>query len=397
MTEHNFTTFEEYLFSVRDLSQNVLRPAEKRLTREGGIPDDLTNALKDIGLFGISIPKEFGGFGFTMEQQVRLTFEFCQASCVYRSRFSTTIGLTSQAILDFATEEQKNKYLPKMASGACTGAFALTETEAGSDASALATTAKKNGNKGWLINGEKRYITNAPQAEVFLVMARTDENSSGSRGVSAFLVDADRPGITVGEPPEMLGNEGSHACYVWFDDCEVSHEALIGGVEGRGLKAALRGINHARLHVAATCVGQAIRIIDEMTSYASKRQQFGKPIGEFGQIQALLADSQSEMTAGKALCLDCAKKFDEETEIPFIDIASAKLFCSEMVSRVADRAVQVMGGLGYMEDLSDVPRLFRDVRLFRIFEGASQIQQSNIAKAMLKNTRSQSATSPIKT
>lgn len=397
MTKHNFTTFEEYLFSVRDLSQNVLRPAEKRLTREGGIPDDLTNALKDIGLFGISIPKEFGGFGFTMEQQVRLTFEFCQASCVYRSRFSTTIGLTSQAILDFATEEQKNKYLPKMASGACTGAFALTETEAGSDASALATTAKKNGNKGWLINGEKRYITNAPQAEVFLVMARTDEHSSGSRGISAFLVDADRPGITVGEPPEMLGNEGSHACYVWFDDCEVSHEALIGGVEGRGLKAALRGINHARLHVAATCVGQAIRIIDEMTSYASKRQQFGKPIGEFGQIQALLADSQSEMTAGKALCLDCAKKFDEETEIPFIDIASAKLFCSEMVSRVADRAVQVMGGLGYMEDLSDVPRLFRDVRLFRIFEGASQIQQSNIAKAMLKNTRSQSATSPIKT
>ena len=396
MTKHNFTRFEEYLFSVRDLSQNVLRPAEKRLTREGGIPDDLTNALKDIGLFGISIPKEFGGFGFTMEQQVRLTFEFCQASCVFRSRFSTTIGLTSQAILDFATEEQKNKYLPKMASGTCTGAFALTETEAGSDASALATTAKKNGNKGWLINGEKRYITNAPQADVFLVMARTDENSSGSRGISAFLVDADRPGITVGEPPEMLGNEGSHACYVWFDDCEVPHEALIGGVEGRGLKAALRGINHARLHVAATCVGQAIRIIDEMTSYASKRQQFGKPIGEFGQIQALLADSQSEMTAGKALCLDCAKKFDEETEIPFVNIASAKLFCSEMVSRVADRAVQVMGGLGYMEDLSDVPRLFRDVRLFRIFEGASQIQQTNIAKAMLKHTPSQSATSPIK-
>ena len=226
MTKHNFTTFEEYLFSVRDLSQNVLRPAEKRLTREGGIPDDLTNALKDIGLFGISIPKEFGGFGFTMEQQVRLTFEFCQASCVFRSRFSTTIGLTSQAILDFATEEQKNKYLPKMASGTCTGAFALTETEAGSDASALTTTAKKTGNKGWLINGEKRYITNAPQADVFLVMARTDENSSGSRGISAFLVDADRPGITVGEPPEMLGNEGSHACYVWLDDCEVPHDCL---------------------------------------------------------------------------------------------------------------------------------------------------------------------------
>ena len=173
MLNHNFKTFEEYLLAVRELSQNVLRPAEKRLTRENGIPDDLTDALKNIGLFGISIPKNFGGFGFTMEQQVRLTFEFCQASCVFRSRFSTTIGLTSQAILDFATEEQKHRYLPKMASGDCTGAFALTETEAGSDAGALTTTAKKNGNKGWVINGEKRYITNAPQADVFLVMART--------------------------------------------------------------------------------------------------------------------------------------------------------------------------------------------------------------------------------
>ena len=389
MLNHNFKTFEEYLLAVRELSQNVLRPAEKRLTRENGIPDDLTDALKNIGLFGISIPKNFGGFGFTMEQQVRLTFEFCQASCVFRSRFSTTIGLTAQAILDFATEEQKHRYLPKMASGDCTGAFALTETEAGSDAGALTTTAKKNGNKGWVINGEKRYITNAPQADVFLVMARTEEKSSGSKGISAFLVDSDQPGITVGEPPRMLGNEGSHACYVWFNDCKVPFEALIGGVEGRGLKAALRGINHARLHVAATCVGQAIRIIDEMTSYASRRQQFGKPIGEFGQIQGLLADSQSEMTAGKALCLDCAKRFDEEKEIPFVDIASAKLFCSEMVSRVADRAVQVMGGLGYMEDLSDIPRLFRDVRLFRIFEGASQIQQSNIAKAMIRNNQTE--------
>ena len=385
MVLYDYKTFDEHLLAVRELSQKVLKPAEKRLNRTDGIPDDLTNALKEIGLFGISIPKEYGGLGYTMEEQVRLTLEFCQASCVYRSRFSTTIGLTSQAILDFATDEQKQKYLPAMALGNCTGAFALTEPEAGSDAGALTTTAIKNGNVGWILNGEKRYITNAPQADVFLVMARTESNSTGSNGISAFLVDATQPGIKIGDPPKMLGNEGSHVCYVWFEDCQVPFESLVGNVEGRGLKAALRGINHARLHVAATCVGQAIRIIDEMTSYASKRQQFGQPIGKFGQIQALLADSQSEMVAGRALCLDCAKTFDKGKEIPFTDIASAKLFCSEMVSRVADRAVQIMGGLGYMEDLSDVPRLFRDVRLFRIFEGASQIQQANIAKAMLRD------------
>jgi acyl-CoA dehydrogenase len=378
-----YAQFEDYLAAVRDLSQTVLRPAEHRLTREDGVPEDLTQALKDIGLFGISIPEEYGGLACTMEEQVRLTFEFCQASCVYRSRFSTTIGLTSQAILDFATEDQKRRYLPLMATGECTGSFALTEPEAGSDAGALTTSARRDGN-GWVINGEKRYITNAPQADVFLTMARTDPNETGARGISAFLVDANLEGVKVGEPPRMLGNEGSHVCYVWFEDCRVPADALVGGQEGAGLRAALRGINHARLHVAATCVGQAIRLIEEMTTYAAERRQFGQPIGEFGQIQAMLADSQAEMSAARALCLECAREFDAGDKIPFIDIASAKLFASEMVSRVADRAVQVMGGLGYMEDLSPVARLSRDARLFRIFEGASQVQQSNIARAMLR-------------
>ncbi len=379
----DFARFEDYLAAVREVSQTVLRPAEDRLTRADGVPEDLTTALKEMGLFGISIPEEYGGLACTMEEQVLLTFEFCQASCVYRSRFSTTIGLTSQAILDFATEDQKRKYLPLMATGECTGSFALTEPDAGSDAGALTTHAKRDG-EGWVINGEKRYITNAPQADVFLTMARTDPNATGARGISAFLVDGNLDGVKVGEPPRMLGNEGSHVCYVWFEDCRVATDALVGGQEGAGLRAALRGINHARLHVAATCVGQAIRLIEEMTAYAAERRQFGQPIGEFGQVQAMLADSQAEMSAARALCMDCARAFDSGDAIPFIDIASAKLFASEMVSRVADRAMQVMGGLGYMEDLSPVARLSRDVRLFRIFEGASQVQQSNIARAMLR-------------
>jgi len=379
-----FRNFDDYLTAVRELSQDVLRPNEHRLTREGGIPEDLTEALKEIGLFGISIPEEYGGLGCSMEEQIRLTFEFCQASCVYRSRFSTTIGLTSQAILDFGTSSQKEFYLPKMAAGECTGSFALTEPEAGSDAASLKTKAERDGDI-WVINGEKRYITNAPQADVFLTMARTNPSDKSANGISAFLVDASLPGVSVGEPPRMLGNEGSHVCYVWFENVRVSEGALVGGKEGAGLKAALRGINHARLHVAATCVGQAIRLIEEMTNYAARRIQFDRPVGEFGQIQALLADSQAEMAAARALCIDCAKAFDLGGPIPHVDIASAKLFASETVSRIADRAVQILGGVGYMEDMSSIPRLYRDVRLFRIFEGTSQVQQANIARAMLKD------------
>jgi len=379
-----FRNFDDYLTAVRELSQDVLRPNEHRLTREGGIPEDLTEALKEIGLFGISIPEEYGGLGCSMEEQIRLTFEFCQASCVYRSRFSTTIGLTSQAILDFGTSSQKEFYLPKMAAGECTGSFALTEPEAGSDAASLKTQAERDGDI-WVINGEKRYITNAPQADVFLTMARTNPNDKSANGISAFLVDASLPGVSVGEPPRMLGNEGSHVCYVWFENVRVSEGALVGGKEGAGLKAALRGINHARLHVAATCVGQAIRLIEEMTNYAARRIQFDRPVGDFGQIQALLADSQAEMAAARALCIDCAKAFDLGGPIPHVDIASAKLFASETVSRIADRAVQILGGVGYMEDMSSIPRLYRDVRLFRIFEGTSQVQQANIARAMLKD------------
>lgn len=379
-----FRDFEDYIAAVRDFTQNVLRLNEHRLTLEDGVPEDLTEALREIGLFGISIPEEYGGLECSMEEQVRLTFEFCQASCVFRSRFSTTIGLTSQAILDFGTVAQKEKYLPKMALGECTGSFALTEPEAGSDAASLSTHAKRNGNL-WVINGEKRYITNAPQADVFLTMARTNPDDQSANGISAFLIDSNTPGVSIGEPPRMLGNEGSHVCYVWFENVRVPSDALVGGQEGSGLKAALRGINHARLHVAATCVGQSIRLIEEMTAYAARRKQFGQAIGDFGQIQALLADSQSEMAAARALCLDCARAFDSDGPIPHVDIASAKLFASEAVSRIADRAVQIMGGMGYMEDMSAIPRLFRDVRLFRIFEGASQLQQANIARAMLRS------------
>lgn len=374
--------FEAYLKIVREFTQDVLRPNEYRLEQDNGIPEEIVQKIRDMGLFGISIPKKYGGLGLSMEQQVLLTFEFTQASAVYRSRFSTTIGLCSQSLLDYGTEEQKSIYLPEMASGNMTAAFALSEPDAGSDAGSLTTEATKDGDH-YIINGTKRYITNAPEADVFVVMARTDPEIKGSAGVSAFIVEAENPGIKVGEIPKMLGQTGSHVTEVYFKDCKVPASTLMGGVEGMGLKAALRGINSARTHVAATCVGQAIRILEEAFNYARKRVQFKRPIAEFQSIQNMLADCRAEIYAAKCMTLDAARRFCKG-EIPVIDICSAKYFSSEMVTRVADRAVQIFGGAGFMEK-NDIARLYRDVRLFRIFEGTSQIQQYNIARQMLKS------------
>lgn len=386
LSSARFNDFETYLAAIQRFTDDELIPTEPRLEAEDCVPEELVQRMRDLGLFGISIPEEYGGLACTQEEQVLLTMAFTRASAVYRSRFSTTIGLTSQAILDFATTEQKQQWLPLMASGAVTGAFALTEPDAGTDAGSLKTTAVRDGDH-YVLNGMKRYITNAPEAELFLVMARTEAGSTGSRGVSAFLVEAGTPGIEPLPAPPMLGLRGAHSTEIRIENCRVPSENLVGGVEGRGLGAALRGINSARTHVAATCVGQATRLIAEAVAHARKREQFGQPIGEFQLVQGLLAEMQADMLAAKALVLDVARAFDRSTEtgspLPFPDIAAAKYFGSEMVCRVADRAVQILGGAGYVED-NPVTRMYRDVRLFRLFEGTSQIQQQQIAKAMLR-------------
>ena len=371
--------FESYLAEVERFTREELVPNEDRVESLGHVPEDIVRRLREVGLFAISIPEEYGGQGLTQEQQVRLTFAFTRASAVFRARFSTTIGLCSQAILDFGTEEQKRKYLPAMAAGTCTGAFSLTEPDFGSDAAGLATTAVREGD-GYVLNGTKRFITNAPDADMFLVMART--GGPGAGGISAFAVDAGTPGIRAGEACEMLGHRGSRVSEVHIEDCRVGSDGLIGGKEGIGLKAALRGINHARTHVAATCVGQAWRLVDEAVRHAAARVQFGKPIGEHQMVQGMLAEMRADAYAGQAMVLDCARRF-EQRPIPFADIACAKYFASEMVGRVADRAVQILGGQGYLES-NAVTRLYRDTRLFRIYEGTSQIQQQQIARAMLR-------------
>jgi len=377
--------FESWLDGIRRLVEERLIPAEPRLDGEETLPEDLTQLLRDAGLFGISIPASYGGAGLSMEQQVRAMFEVTRASAVYRARFSTTIGLGSQPILYNGTEEQRRAWLPRMASGEVTAAFCLTEPENGSDAGGLRTRAWRDGGH-YVIDGVKRYITNAPQAQVFIVMARTDAESRDAAGISAFIVPAGTPGLRCGPADRKMGQDGSATSEVFFEGVRIPAANLIGGREGDGFKTAMRGINHARLHVAVTCVGQAQRLLDEALAYAVRRQQFGQPIAEFQLVQAMLADSRAEVLAARSMILETARAFDRAGQAQgslVAEIACCKLFASEMVCRVADRAVQIHGGAGYMRG-TPVERLYRDVRLFRIFEGTSQIQQMLIARDMIR-------------
>ncbi|MFC0454446.1 acyl-CoA dehydrogenase family protein [Rhodococcus jostii] len=373
--------FPTYLKTIAEFTENELIPAENEMVEAGEVPARILARMASLGLFGISIPRAYGGLEWSMEQQVRLTLEFTRASCVYRSRFSTVIGLCSQAILDHGTEEQRRRMLPSMAAGELVTAFALTEESAGSDAAHLRTTAVRDGD-GYVLDGSKRYITNAAWADAFLVFARTSESDEGAGGVSAFIVDAASPGVRTALPTVMNGHAEAPVGEIYFDGVRVPAANLLGDVEGTGLSMALRGINHARLHVAATCVGQATRILEETTAHVLGRKQFGAPLADLGAVQATLGACFAELEAGRALTVECARTFDEGA-IPRHRIAAAKLYSSEMASRVADRCVQLLGGEGIVGP-HPVPRMWRDVRALRIYEGSSPVHERNLAKAMIR-------------
>ncbi|MBG03143.1 MAG: acyl-CoA dehydrogenase [Rhodospirillaceae bacterium] len=373
--------FELYLDSIRRFTNEKLIPSERQVEEEDHVPEDLVAEMRRLGLFGMTIAEEFGGLNLSMEQQVRATFEFTRASCVYRARFSTTLGLCSQAIQFNGTDAQKAEWLPKLASGEATASFALTEPQAGSDAGAITTKAVKDG-ESYAISGQKCYITNAPEADVFVVMARTDAETTTAKGISAFIVPSDTPGIEVAPWDRKLGNHGSHTAQIFFDDCRIPAANLLGGFEGQGFKNAMAGINVARMHVAATCVGQADRLIEMGRDYATGRIQFGHPIADFQAVQHMLAESYAETLAARSMVLETARRIDAG-ERPLADMSSCKLFASEMVCRVADRMLQIHGGAGYMAAF-DVERFYRDVRLFRIFEGASEVHKMIISREMLK-------------
>ena len=337
--------------------------------------------MKQLGLFGMTIPDDYGGLALTMEEEVQVLFELTQTSPAFRSLLGTTVGIGSQGLVWDGTPAQKQAWLPRMATGEVVASFCLTEPEAGSDAASLRTRAVRDGDH-YVINGTKRYITNAPQAGVFTVMARTNPDLPGASGISAFLVPARTPGITLGKPDRKMGHAGSHTCDVIFEDCRVPASNLLGGVEGQGFKTAMKVLDKGRLHIAAVCVGVATRILADALRYAMERKQFGQRIGDFQLVQAMLADSQAELYAARCMVVDAAQRRDAGENI-VLEASSAKLFASEMCGRVADRAVQIFGGAGYVAD-SGIERFYRDVRLFRIYEGTTQIQQVVIARQMMR-------------
>ncbi|KJS64917.1 MAG: acyl-CoA dehydrogenase family protein [Serpentinimonas sp.] len=380
-------SFDLLLAAVQRFVRERLVPAENHIEEHDEVPPALVEAMKEMGLFGLTVPEAFGGVGLSVSQEVQVNFEFGQTAPAFRSTFGTNIGIGSQGILMDGTPEQQAQYLPRVASGELVMSFALTEPDAGSDAASLKTRAELDRDgQHYVLNGTKRYITNAPRAGAFTLMART--GGPGASGVSAFIVPAGLPGIQLGKKDKKMGQRGTATCDVILENVRVPVANLIGGKPGQGFKTAMKVLDRGRLNISAVACGMAQRVLDESARYARERKQFNKPIGDFQLVQAMLADCQAELLAGWALVREVAQAFDRKpahASDPALSmrVACAKLFCTEMVGRVADRGVQVHGGAGYINEYP-VERFYRDVRLLRLYEGTSQIQQLVIGRELMR-------------
>jgi acyl-CoA dehydrogenase len=376
-------TLNQLLDTLERFVRERLMPLEAQVAAEDLIPPDVIDEMKALGMFGMTIPEEYGGLGLNTEEECRAVRVLGRTAPAFRSVIGTNNGIGSQGLVMDGTEAQKAHYLPRMASGEIIGSFALTEPDVGSDSGAVKTSARRDGDD-FVLNGTKRYITNAPSAQLFTVFARTNPDEAGARGVSAFLVDADTSGIRLGKPDKKMGQQGAHVCDVLFDDCRVPVDAIIGGAPqlNKGFGTAMKTLDRGRLHISALSVGCANRLIDESLAFATQRRQFGQPIAQFQLIQAMLADSKAEAYAAECMVMDAARRRDAGENVSTL-ASCCKLFATEMVGRVADRAVQIHGGAGYMEEYA-VARFYRDVRLFRIYEGTSQIQQGIIARNLIR-------------
>ncbi|HLA20167.1 MAG TPA: acyl-CoA dehydrogenase family protein [Pseudolabrys sp.] len=374
-------TLSQLRETVRRFVRERLIPNERKVEESDAIPPDIVADMRALGLFGLTIPEEYGGLGLNTEEEVQIVYEIAQASSAYRSCFASTIGIGSQGIVIDGTPEQRAKYLPRMAKGELIGSFALTEPDIGSDAAHLKLSARRDGGD-FVLNGTKRFITNAPEAGLFTVMARSNPDEAGAKGITAFLVEAGTPGLRLGKIDRKLGHHGSHTSDVIFEDVRVPAVSIIGGKEGQGFTTAMRVLDRGRLHIAAACCGAAERLIEMMLDYAVDRVQFGKPIAEHQLVQGLIADSKRDSYVAWCALLDACRRRDAGGPVTSV-AACVKYFASEMVWRVADAAVQIHGGNGYMLDYR-VEQFLRDVRLYRLYEGTSQIQQLIIARELLK-------------
>lgn len=374
--------YDAFIEQLQRYVRERLIPAEDQLEELGRVPDDILAEMRDMGLFGVTMPEEYGGAGMNISQYVGFIRELAYAAPAYRSIVSINIGMVCKSILGFGTEQQKAHWLPKLASGSI-AAFGLTEPDSGSDSAAMKTRAVPSGN-GYVLNGTKRYITNAPFADVILVMARTNAEALPKNAhVSAFLVPRDAPGVSIGKPDGKMGQAGSQIADVILEDVHVDGDALLGGEEGIGFRAAMQSLDNGRLSVAAASIGYAKRMLDTGLRYAMERKAFGEPIASFQLIQAMLADSKAEIYAADCMLNDACARADRGEKI-LVEAAATKMFASEMCGRVADRVVQIHGGAGYLKEYL-AERFYRDCRIYRIYEGTTQIQQLVIAKNMIRD------------
>jgi acyl-CoA dehydrogenase len=374
-------TFALFRNTVRRFVDERLIPAEDAVEEADAVPAEIIDQMRELGLFGISVPEEYGGLGCTMAEEAAIIRELTRASVVFRSVIGTTVGIGSQGIVMDGTEEQKREWLPRFATGEAIACFGLTEPEAGSDAASLRTSAIREGDT-YRINGTKRFITNAPRASVFTLMARTDPEVKGADGISAFIMPANTPGISLGKPDKKMGQKGAVTTDVIMEDVILPASAIIGGVPGRGFRTAMKVLDRGRIHIAAVALGMCDRLIDMSLRYTMERKQFGQRIANFQLIQAMLADMKVDMLTTEALLQSVAGRFDAGESVS-LECSALKYHASEAVGRIADRAVQIHGGAGYMAEYK-VERFYRDVRLLRIYEGTSQIQQTIIARQMIR-------------
>jgi acyl-CoA dehydrogenase len=378
--------FEAFIDQLQRYVRERLIPAEPAIEASDYIPDDILAEMREMGLFGITIPEEYGGAGMNVSQYIETIRQISYAMPCFRSIISINIGMTCSALVKSGTAEQKAAWLPRLAAGEI-ASFGLTEPGSGSDSAAMATTAVSSGN-GYVLNGTKRYITNSPFAKVALVMARTNKEALPKNAhVSAFLVPMDSAGVSIGSSDKKMGQAGSHIADIIMEDVHVSGDALLGGEEGKGFYTAMQSLDNGRLSVAAAATGYARRMLDTSLRYANERKAFGEPIANFQLIQAMLADSETEIYAAECMITDACRRADAGEAI-LRKAAAAKVFASEMCGRVADRCVQIHGGAGYLAEY-EAERFFRDARIYRIYEGTTQILQLAIAKNMLREFASQ--------
>lgn len=373
--------FDQFLDQLKRYVRDRLIPAEADVIANDRIPDDILDEMRDMGLFGLTIPEDYGGAGMNISQYIETVKHLSYAAPAYRSTLSMNVGMTGSAIRKFGTAEQKAHWLPRLAAGEIS-CFGLTEPGSGSDSAAMATFARRDGN-GYVLNGTKRYITNSPHAKIGLIMARTTKEALPKNAhVSAFIVNMDTPGITVGSPDKKMGQAGTHIADVIMEDVHIDGDALVGGEEGKGFQIAMQSLDNGRLSVGSMGVGMGRRILDTATRYATERKAFGEPISNFQLIQAMLADSDAELYAAECMIADACARADKGESI-VRKAAAAKMFATETCGRVADRCVQIYGGAGYLAEY-EAERFFRDARILRIYEGTTQIMQLQVAKHMLR-------------